>query len=82
MTFHCEDDETNRLVAVTDNIEVIVKIQPQPSPEALGPDEPPTNKAAKGTKGMAPPEGSKGESAFCQGSPPDISEVERKYIKQ
>ena len=53
MTFDCEDDETDRLVAVADGIEIIVKIQPRPLAEALGADEridkSPTNEAARGT---------------------------------
>ena len=48
-------------LAVTDDTEITVKIQPQPVPEALDADESPTNEAARGTEEMAPPEGSGGE---------------------
>ena len=66
MTFDCED-ETNCLLAAADDIRIIVKIQPQPLPEALGAYESPTSKAVRGTEGTAPPEGNGGERAFARG---------------
>ena len=68
MTFGCAD-ETNCFLAPADDIEIIVKIQPQPSPKALGADEsPPQTKPLEVRRGMAPPEGSGGERAFARGS--------------
>ena len=56
MTFECENDETNRLLAVADNIEIILKILPRPLLEALGAveqaDESPKHEAARGTERM------------------------------
>ena len=64
MTLGSENDETDRLLAAADDIEIIVKIQPRPSLEALGADErageSPKNEAARFTERMAPPEGSGG----------------------
>ena len=71
MTFDCDNNETNRLLAGADDIKLIVKIQPRLSLEALGADEraveSPKNKAARGTEWMTPPEGSGGERAFVRG---------------
>ena len=36
MSFDCENDETDCLLAAADDIENIVKIQPRPSLEPLG----------------------------------------------
>ena len=67
----CENDETDCLLVVANDIENIVKIQPRPLPEALGADEradkSPKSEAARGTKRMTPPEGSRGERAFVRG---------------
>ena len=61
MTFDCENDETDRLLAVVDDIEITVKIQPRPLLEALGADEradeSPKNESARGMKRMTPLEG-------------------------
>ena len=71
MTFDCENDETDRLLAAADDIEIIVKIQPQPLLEDLGDDEladeSPKNELDEGTERMTPPEGSGGERAFVRG---------------
>ena len=67
MTFDCKDDDTDRLLAVADNIVITMKIQPRPSPVALGADKSPTNDAARGTERMAPLEGNGGERAFARG---------------
>ena len=71
MTFNCENDKTDRLLAAADNIEIIVKIQPRPSLEAVGADEradeSPKNEASRGTEGMTPSEGSGRERAFVRG---------------
>ena len=72
MTFECENDKTNRLLAAADDIKIIVKIQPRPSPKGLGADEQadesPRNEAARGTERMVPTEGSGGERAFVRSS--------------
>ena len=39
MTFDCENNKTDRRLAVVDDIEITVKIQPRPSLEALGAEE-------------------------------------------
>ena len=71
MTFICENGETDRLLAAADDIEIVVKILPRPSPEALGADkragESPKHEAARGTERMAPPEGREGERALVRG---------------
>ena len=47
MTFDCEDDEADRLVATAGDLEIVTKIQPRPSPVAQGADESPANEAAR-----------------------------------
>ena len=51
-----EEEETDRILAKTDDI--IVESQPRPMPEILGAGISPTYDAAGGAKGMAPREGS------------------------
>ena len=55
MTFNCEDNETDRLLVAADNIEMIVKVQLRPLPEALGADKSPTSEAARGGPLPGPP---------------------------
>ena len=61
MSLEYDDEETDRLLAVADNIDFVVESQPRTSPELLGAAETPTFEAAKSTAGMAPHEGSDGE---------------------
>ena len=65
MNFEFEDEETDRILAVTDDI--IIESQPGPSPEILDATTSPTRDAAGGTEGMAPREGSGGERTFARG---------------
>ena len=85
MTFGCENDETDRLLAAADDIEIIVQIQPRPSLEALGADdradESPKNEAARDTERMTP-RGERRGWGLCQRPLPDISEVDSRHIEE
>ena len=71
MSFNCENGETDHLLAAANNMKINVKIQLQPSLEALGADEradeSPKNEAARGTERMTSLDGSGGERAFVKG---------------
>ena len=66
MTFDLKDYKTVHVLAAVNDIKIIVKIQPHHLPEALGANESTTIEAARGTEGMATPEGSGGERAFSR----------------
>ena len=71
MSLEYDDEETDRLLAVADDIDFVGESQPRTSPELLHTAETPTFEAAKSTAGMAPCEGSDEElrrvDGLCQG---------------
>ena len=71
MSLEYDDEETDRLLAAADDIDIVGESQPRTSPELLGTAETPTLEAAKNTAGMAPREESDGElrrgEGLCQG---------------
>ena len=71
MSLEYDEEETDHLLAVADDIDFVGESQPRTSPELLGAAETPTFEATKSTAGMAPHEGSDGElrrgEGLCQG---------------
>ena len=61
MSLEYDDEETDHLLAVADDIDFVGESQPRTSPELLGAAETPTFEAAKSTAGMAHTEGGDGE---------------------